>query len=233
MASFRPTLIPTLFTIPALILLVTLGSWQLHRLAWKNDLIEHIKLAIQQPAKPLPAGLSSAEGMRYHRVLVEGEFQHDKEIFLYGGTREYQGEQGYEILTPLKTTDGRVVLIDRGWVPIQKKLAENRPETLVKGTVTIEGFVMEGEQPKLFTPPNQPKKNAWFWIDMKGAADYTGFPLSNYYVLAAAGKDAKQLPLGRDLNINIRNDHLQYAITWYSAALALLVIYILYHRKKK
>ncbi len=232
MAQFRPSLIPTVFTIPALILLISLGTWQLYRLAWKNALIADIDRALHQETIPLPDTVTSPADLKYHKVRVKGEFLHDKEIYLYTGTREYRGEQGYDVLTPLKRDNGQLVLVDRGWVPVDKKLPDARPETLEKGELTLEGYVMEGEKQKFFTPENAPAKNTWFWIDIPAIAAYTQVDLPPFYIMEAAGPNPKILPLGRDLTVNIRNDHLQYVITWYSAALALLVIYILYHRKR-
>lgn len=232
MARFRPTLIPTLFTIPALILLISLGTWQLNRLQWKKELVADIDRAIHQEPLSLDGDIPDPASLKYRKIRVEGEYLHDKEIFLYTGTREYRGEQGYDILTPLKRADGTIVLVDRGWVPIQQKLPENRKETLVPGKVTVEGYVLLGEEKKFFTPENAPAKNAWFFIDIPAIAATTNLTLPPFYILASASPDKNALPQGRDLTVNIRNDHLQYAITWYSAALALLVIYVLYHRKR-
>lgn len=231
MAKFRLTLIPTLFTIPALIVLVTLGSWQLYRLHWKNALIADIGKAIHLDAAPLPSPIPSPDSLQYRKIILEGEFLHQHEIYLYTGTREYRGEQGYDILTPLKQKNGTIVLVDRGWVPIDNKLPKTRPETLVNGSVKLEGYVLLGEQKKFFTPENDAKHNMWFWIDIPTIASHTTLNLPPFYILQAAGMNPNALPMGRDLTINIRNDHLQYAITWFSAALALLVIYIIYHRK--
>lgn len=232
MAKFRPTLIPTLFTIPALILLISLGTWQLYRLEWKNTLIANVGKALHQEEIDLPSDVASPAALQYRKIRVKGQYLHDKEIYLYTGTREYRGEQGYDILTPLKTKEGNVVLIDRGWVPIQKKLPESRPETLTIEEVSVDGYVLLGEKKKFFTPANELSKNLWFFIDIPAIANYTHLHLPDFYILASANTNPKQLPVGRDLSIKIRNDHLQYAITWYSAALALLVIFVLYHRKR-
>lgn len=235
MYSFRPTLIPTLFTIPALIVLLYLGTWQLQRLQWKNALVHAIEEKIAIPEAKLPEHLPDAElkSWQYRRVTLTGTFLHDKELYLYAGAREYRGDQGYRVFTPLKRKDGRIILIDRGWVPQDKKAPATRPQTQEKGEQTIHGAIMLGEQKHYFTPENMPGKNMWYWIDIPAMRHTSGEPFQDFYIMEAEDKqDKKKLPYGQDLTVKIRNDHLQYAITWYSAALSLIVIYILYHRKK-
>jgi len=228
--SFRPTLIPTLFTIPALIVLVTLGTWQLHRLQWKEAIIAEITQQKSLPVMNLNSA-NNTDGLQYRLVQVTGELLPDKNIFLYTGPKEFKGEAGYDIFSPLKMADGLTVLIDRGWIPESKKHASDWQQS---GPVTIVGTFMKGEKKALFTPDNNLQKNIWFWIDLSAIREYLKMDIPNFYIMQAEGKDKNALPIGRSFSVDrIRNDHLQYAITWYSAALSLLVIYFLYHRKRR
>ena len=99
--------------------------------------------------------------------------------------------------------------------------------------MTVEGIVRLQKPPGYFTPENEPAKNAWYFVDIGGMAKVAGMPLrSGYYIVASKLDLPGGLPKGGQWRLDIRNDHLQYALTWYSLALALLVIYILYHRRK-
>lgn len=226
--GFKPKFIPTIITIPALVLLFSLSIWQFQRLAWKEGLIAEIKKQNALPAIELLSKTDLAE-LLYRKVKVVGTFLHDQELHLYGGSRQFKGENGYYILTPMKITDGRIILINRGWVTEKNKEAKTRPETLVTGEVEVEGSVMESEKRPLYVHDNQLNKNLWFYIDLQQIKDYLQEPLENFYILAKEIPHTS--PRGKNLDYNIRNHHLAYALTWLFSAIILIVIYILYHRQ--
>jgi surfeit locus 1 family protein len=119
-------LIPTLMTVPALILLLTLGTWQLYRLAWKNTLIHKIEERVALPITDYTPTITLAND-EYRKVKVTGTFLYDKEMFLYAGPRQYKGEQGYRLFTPLQVQGNNVtLLIDRGWIPMNQKSLSTR-----------------------------------------------------------------------------------------------------------
>ena len=120
--SFRPTFWPTVFTIPAVLLMLGLGVWQLQRLQWKEALINERVTRTAGAPIALPGPNDPVADLEYHRVLVEGEFLHDKEIFL--GARSLNGNAGYHLVTPLRLGDGRAAgprhaLIDQRLLPLQ------------------------------------------------------------------------------------------------------------------
>jgi surfeit locus 1 family protein len=223
--------IPILFTIPAFIVLLALGSWQLVRLEWKTNLTKAMNERVAMEAIDLPAKVDNFDDMQYRKVRVKGEFLNDKEIHLFVGEREFKGGMGYDLLTPLRREDGSVVLVDRGWIPYEKKEREKRPETLTNGVVEVEGMLHKGEVRRGFTPDNEVDKNLWFWVDMPAIEKYTGLQLQNLYIRQLKKDDSKVLPIAGDAVIKLRNDHLQYAITWYSLAIILVVIYFIWKRK--
>ena len=98
--SFKPKLIPTIFTIPALILLFSLSYWQFERLYWKENLINEITQQNQLASIQLPESIDLKK-ILYRKVKLNGEFIHNQEMHLYGGSRQFKGENGYYILTPL------------------------------------------------------------------------------------------------------------------------------------
>ena len=225
----RPQLMPTLFTVPALIALIALGSWQIQRLYWKAELINKLQERSDKAPVALPTGLENVEAFEFRRVVVTGEFLHEHEFYLVN--RSLKGKAGLNIVTLLKRADGgEHVLINRGWVPFDQREPTLRPNSQPKGDVTVEGIVRLAKGPGFFTPKNEPHNNTWFFLNPSSMSATAGTPpLQSFYILAANKTDGG-LPVGHQWRLDVRNDHLQYAITWFALALGLLTIYLLYHR---
>lgn len=244
----RPKAVAWLFFILAFGFTVAAGTWQVNRLQWKQALIAQLEDAKTQPPRAgLPKDDAELPALQFHPVTVRGVWLGDTEFHLT--PRYLHDEFGYAIITPLKLADGRIVLINRGWIPGKKKLLETRPETRVRGNVTLTGLVRVGAERNYFTPPNQPEKNIWFGRDiaemaasaklnnvvpaMVDAVDPAALrppPATGQPVIPLA---ARSLPVASDGIIRLRNDHLSYIVTWYGIALGILVIFVVYHRKKK
>lgn len=227
-------LIPTLFVIPTFILLLSLSFWQFQRLHWKQEIIAQIKHRSQMDAIDLPLHIELSE-MLYRKVIVTGELLHDREIHIYGGSRKFKGEVGYYILTPMQLLDGKIIIVNRGWVPDKLKDSLTRPETLVKGIIEVEGAIMKDEEKGLYIHDNQPDRNLWFYVNLNEIQTFLKILpenfFENFYILAKAGDNPNIIPYGRDLEPSIRNHHLGYALTWLFCAISLLVIYLIHHRK--
>ena len=229
--AFRPTLWPTLFTVPALIILVGLGTWQLHRLEWKRDLIDKLQTRSVAAAVALPRATDDLANFEFQRVGARGRYRHDKEMYLV--SRSLRGNPGFHVLTPFVLEGGAgTVLVNRGWIPFEKRAPETRPEGQIDGVVPLDGIVRLQKEPGWFTPDNDPAKNTWYLVDTDAMSDWAGLKLApGYYVVAEKIGAPGDFPVGRQWRLDIRNDHLEYALTWYGLALALLVIYIVYHRR--
>ena len=117
MTTFRPLFWPTVFSLPALMICLALGAWQVERLFWKQDLIAQREAAVTAAPAAVPKTLSEARSMEFRHVSDEGVFLNDKEIYL-GATSE-GGGQGYQVLTPLLEPGGRVVFVNRGYIPAE------------------------------------------------------------------------------------------------------------------
>ena len=226
--KIKPKLLPTLFTIPALILLFSLSIWQFSRLEWKEDLIKQINHQMQLPIINLPEEMDP-NSLLYRKVKIEGKFLHDHEIYLYGGSIEFKGQNGYYILTPLQMKNNKIIIVNRGWVPESLKDPIKRPETLLDGTIEILGSVMINEEKGLYVHDNQPDRNLWFYINLEEMQSFLKMPIENFYILTEYKPNV--IPIGRNVTPNIRNHHLGYALTWLFAAISLIVIYIIYHRQ--
>ena len=233
MTALRPLLWPTIFTVPTMLLLLALGSWQIERLYWKRELIEQRQAAVS--AAPVGVrSLEDAKGMEFRHVTDEGVFLHDKEIFI-GATSEV-GRQGYQILTPLLEPGGRMVFVNRGFIPAELKDPARRAAGQLAGTVRVQGLLRlpPAGRPAWFLPDNRPDLNYWFWVDlpaMSAADKLEPDRVASFYIDADASPNPGGWPKGGVTRLALPNDHLQYAITWFSLAVALMVIYFLFHRR--
>jgi surfeit locus 1 family protein len=136
------------------------------------------------------------------------------------------------VLTPFELTGGGIVLIDRGWVPVERKAPESRAEGQLAGTQTLEGVVRLAHGQAWMQPDNEPAHNMWFFVDLPAMVAASGVDLrTDLYVDAGPAENPGKYPVGGQTRIELPNDHLQYAVTWGLLAAALAVIYVLYHLK--
>jgi surfeit locus 1 family protein len=210
--------------------MVGLGVWQLQRLAWKQNLIDTVEAQLAAPPVALPAVIDNPQDWLYRRVSVEGRFLHDREIHLLAQTK--RGNLGYQIITPLERPDGSFLLVDRGWVPTDNKDPATRAEGQVGGNVRIDGVVRLPWKQGMFVPDNDPAANVWFYGDLAAMAKQAGVTAPALMVEAGPAPNPGGYPMGGQTRVTFRNDHLQYAITWFSLAVALIVIFYLFGRRQ-
>jgi len=169
--------------------------------------------------------------MEYRRVTAAGEFLHDREIL-----RVAAGETGgsrYDVMTPLREADGRVVFIDRGLIPVDLQDPAKRAAGQPAGLVRVTGILRlpPQEKPSVFLPENKPERNLWFWLDLPAmAAAAKVAEVAPFYIVADATPNPGGWPKGREVAEPLPNNHLQYAITWFALAIAALVVYLLSQR---
>jgi surfeit locus 1 family protein len=228
----RPLLWPTLMSLPVFIFALGLGVWQMERREWKRDILDLI--AVNQAATPMTLDeLVKGDPLRreYGRVTLSGTFLHDKEFHL--AARSMKNDVGIQVVTPVRTDDGRILLFDRGWVPSTRKEPAKRAEGQVAGKVELTGIVRRAQVQRQFAPDNAPDKNVWFHVDvplMRQMAGGSPDPvLDTFFLEADATRNPGGLPIGGQTRLDIPNDHLQYALTWFGIALALAGVYLSYH----
>jgi surfeit locus 1 family protein len=222
---------PTFFTIPAFITLIGLGIWQLDRLDRKLALIAQVQTRMAQAPELLPDEIPDPDALKFRRVEVTGEFLHDKEIHLLAHTAK--GRVGYQVITPLREASGRFVLVNRGWVPDDRRDPASRADGQVSGVVTVRGLARPGWSQGAFVPDNAADKNFWFWGDLPGMAKAAAIaPVAPVFVEADDTPNPGGLPIGGQTRITFTNDHAQYAFTWFALSIVLLVVYWLYLRAK-
>ena len=228
---FRPTLWPTLFTIPALAVLVALGSWQMQRLHWKEAIIADREAALARAPLSVASITSAGEALWFRPVSATGVFLHDSEIYMDG--KSYRSNPGGQVVTPLRLKHGGVVFINRGWVPRELRDPARRAIGQIAGPVTVTGILRRSGRKSDWLPENQPEKDEWYSVDVGPMAKRLGLvEVRPFYIEAGPAANPGGLPLGRKPKILLSNNHLQYALTWYSFAVVLLVIYFIYHYKR-
>jgi len=199
LGRFRPGLWPTLVAVPAFGVLLALGFWQLERMEWKRALIAERTAALGAPPAPLPPNAQIGPEWDFRRVSVRGRFLHDR-AQPFGPRLDRP-----QTLTPLRRADGGVLLVNRGVVA-------DRPE----GELAVDGVLRLPRAPGAFAPEHGPDARLWLWYDLAGLERRLGFALAPAVL-------ETEIPTRVDLSDN----HLQYALTWFALAAALAAIYLL------
>lgn len=212
------------------VILIALGTWQMERRVWKTELIATMDAQLAAPPILISRFLAAHSTEDYRPVSATGIFLHDREMYL--AARTYQGQLGYHVVTPLVLDDGTAVLVDRGWVPVDRQAPASRAAGQVAGRVSVTGIARQPPKPGLFTPDNRPDQNLWYWADLPAMGGHAGLSsMAPLLIEAGPAGNPGGLPIGGQTFINLPNNHLQYAITWYSLAAVLAVIYLVSRRR--
>ena len=221
----------------ALVILLSLGTWQLYRLQWKEHLLAEIEARRHAP----PATLAEVEekaragtDIDYLPATVSGSFEHAHEQYFFATN---EGDVGYHVYTPLVLADGRIVFINRGFVPEALKDPAKRTEGQTAGTATITGLARArlDAKPSWAVPDNEPAKQLYFWKDLDAMAANAAVPkdkLIPFFVDADVAPNPGGWPKGGVTQLDLPNNHLSYAFTWYGLAAVLLVVSVLAFRRK-
>ena len=191
-------------------ILLSLGLWQVRRLAWKEGIIAAIEARIA--AEPVAfAGLAAPDPATdlYRAVNLSGHSTGEELLVLSG--RKGEGA-GFEVIAVFETDDGRRILLDRGFIP---EAARDQPRPPVPLAVT--GNLHWPDETDSFTPPPDPSRHLWFARDVAAMAESVKTLPILVVVRTEAGDDQGIVPVPVDTSA-IPNDHLGYAITWFSLA---------------
>ena len=221
---------PTALTIAGLAVLIGLGTWQLQRKQWKDQLIA--KIAARVVASPVP--LSQAQqisltggDIEYLRVTARGRLHESKERYLYAPAKS---GPGWHVYAPLEWAPSRVVWVNRGFVPDARKDPASRPQGQPAGEIEMTGLVRVPHPAGLFAPANDVARNLWYWPDV-AAMQASAFAGTEVHALAfwldadARPEPPGGLPRGGVTRLDLPNRHLEYALTWYGLALTLIGVY--------
>ena len=225
--------------IPALIafaVLVGLGTWQIERKAWKEALIASLDARLAAPPRPLPAaaawpGLNAAND-EYRRVAFTATFENAKAALVFAAPSAFRPDvngPGYWVFTPARLPDGGVVLINRGFVPEGRQDPKTRSDGDVAGKVDLVGIMRWPEPRHWFSPQDEPDRNLWFTRDLDGIAAAKGLGrIAPFYVEQEAPAPPGGLPQPGKLAVDLPNNHLQYALTWFGLAIVLVVVFVVW-----
>ena len=212
-----------LFVIIFVTIFCALGTWQLYRLQWKLELISEITFGLDSS----PIEYSNSIEKNYQRVSAKGKFNFDKQIYLY--SLNENGKPGYDVITPFRTNKNENVLVNRGWI---KKELKNNPiiNKNIEDEQKIIGLLRKIYKPNIFKPDNDLKNNIWFSINLEDLKVTSGERF-NEFVIFLEDNQAKT-PIPRKISIDVPNNHLKYAITWYAISISIIVYYLYFRRKK-
>ena len=208
----------SVFVIFFILVFISLGSWQIVRLNWKNNLILEIENSLKNP----PVELTQSNKENYLKIKTSGSIDFDKQIYLYN--LNDKGTPGFEVINPI-LIDNKNYLINRGWIPFEKKGSKEInffDENNIVGTLKLQG------KKNIFKPNNDIEKNYWFSLNREDISKFTGKEFSEYLIYLG---ENYELPKPKKITANISNNHKKYAITWFSLAISILLLY-LYFRKK-
>ncbi|WP_267420860.1 SURF1 family protein [Methylobacterium sp. GC_Met_2] len=228
--AWRDLVAPGIAALIALAILIGLGTWQIERKTWKEDLITRIVRQTQAvPVAPPAAAEWDPARDEFRHVLVTGRFLNDKETLVHGlaaGETPGRALQGYYVLTPFVRDGGGMVLINRGFVPTELKAQSDRRDGLIDGPTTVTGILRASEPRGLFVPEPDPARGEWFNRDIGGIAAARGLSdVAPYLIEADAAPGQTTWPRGGQLRVDLPNNHLQYAFTWFSLAACLIAVY--------
>lgn len=216
--------------VPALVVLIMLGNWQVQRLAWKEDLLATIETRLGGTpvlASEIARLVADGADIRYRPVTATGIFDHANEQHFFA---THRGASGYYVYTPLVMSDDRMVLVNRGFVPFDLKDPSTRAEGQVDGPVTITGLARErlAEKPSPIVPNNDLEQNIYYWKDWSNMVAQSGHKMDGtvlpFFLDADDTPNPGGWPVGGVTRIDLPNNHLQYAVTWYGLALVLVVV---------
>ncbi|MGW9947675.1 surfeit locus 1 family protein [Rhizobium leguminosarum] len=208
--------------------LAALGTWQVERLAWKRDLIARVDQRVHAAPVPAPARADwnkvNATDGEYRRVTAAGTLANDKETLVYASTAL---GPGYWVMAPLSLADGTSILINRGFVPTERRDPASRPEGEVSGPVEITGLMRMTEPKGSLLQSNDVAADRWYSRDVAAIAEKRGVSaVAPYFIDADATANPGGLPVGGLTVIAFPNNHLVYAITWYGLAAMVLALLV-------
>ncbi len=209
----RRYIIPMIFGLAGAAVLVGLGNWQLERRAWKEAILADIRAQIAAPPASLP-DQPGIENDRYLPVRLSGEIGEDALRVLVS---QKQIGAGYRVISAFDT-GARRVLLDRGFISVNDPIPA--PPT---GAVEVTGNLHWPDERLGSTPDNDVAGNIWFARDLVPMADLLGTEPILVVARKMSVSEPDLAPLPLDIS-GIPNDHLNYAITWYSLALVWLAM---------
>ena len=201
-----------------ILVFLSLGTWQIVRLNWKLELIN----SIEQSLKSDPVEFNGSNPINFKKIKFKGILDNSKIIYLY--SLNENGEPGFDIVNPV-SINNKSYLINRGWVP-----RDFKSRKYVSNESEFEGVLKLKSKFNYFKPDNDVNNNYWFTLNDEDLLTYTGKEFSPFIINNISNQEGIY-PQSKQIGANISNNHLKYALTWFSLAVSIFLIY-LYFRKK-
>ncbi|MGN6569885.1 MAG: SURF1 family protein [Pseudolabrys sp.] len=220
----------TLIMLVCLAILIGLGVWQLQRKVWKENLIAAMTSRLNAAPQPLPQDSAATQDAdEFRRVAFTATFAPGEEALVYTPGSALRSDikgPGYFVFAPGKLADGRIVAVDRGFVPLDRKDKATRAQGESNGPVNVVGVLRWPESRGLFTPADDVKGNVWYLRDQTAmAAAKKWGTVAPFYVDQEEPVPPGGLPSPGKIVVKLPDNHLQYAITWFGLGAALLGVY--------
>jgi surfeit locus 1 family protein len=236
-AETRALIGPAVFSALMVALLATLGVWQLRRLAWKEALIERVETRAAAAPQALPPRAAWAamqpDDYDFLHVRASGRYDLSREALIFSAPPQGAGvEPGYRIVTPFRLDEGGTILVDRGFLPLSRQADEARRRE-PEGPLVLTGVLRRPQARNIFTPADSPQSGLFYTSDPAALAAYLTAPDAAPFTLeldppAGAPPAAAGTPRAYGRNVELTNNHLSYAITWFSLAVATLGGFLFY-----
>jgi surfeit locus 1 family protein len=227
---------PTIFAIVGIAILVGLGLWQLDRKTWKENLIAAMTERLARPPADLPPRdrwtQLLQEREEFARVGFPAEFLPGQEALVFSAGSAVRPDvkgAGYWVFAPARLAGGSLVIVNRGYVPLERKDPASRAQGAAHGSIDVVGILRWPETRGLFTPADDPKDNVWYLRDIKAiAAAKKWASAAPFYIEQESPVPPGGWPKPGKLHVNLPDNHLQYAITWFGLALALAGVFLVW-----
>jgi len=245
-APRRGLMVPILIVALGLMVLIGLGTWQIERKAWKEALIATLTQRLDAEPQPLPpaARWAALERSAYEfaRVKFRAEFllgadPRKREARLYTGGSALRDDikvPGYFVFASARLADGSVVVVNRGYVASVHPTSATPPAALPPAPVDVIGVIRFAERPGWFDQTYNAVDDLWFVRDHAAMAARNGWgAVAPFYVDMEASAPPGGIPRAGRITVKLRNDHLQYALTWYGLAAVLLIVFTVWVRGRR
>ena len=239
--------------IPAILafaILIALGVWQIERKAWKEGLIASLTERLAAPPVALPAANAWPQLDRasdeYRRVKFSAQFDNSREALVFAAASAFRPDvadagPGYWVMTPARLAGGSIVIVNRGFIPDGRRDPKSRPGGELSGPINITGALRWPNDRHWFTPNDDPAHNLWFTADPAAIAAAKGIgqemrqgmrqgmgqgDVAPFYVEQEIPVPPGGLPQPGRLIVNLPDNHLQYALTWFGLAAVLAGVFV-------
>lgn len=240
-AEARALLGPALFTAAMVALLTTLGVWQMRRLSWKEALIARVEARAHAAPVDLPPRdewtALRPDDYDFLHVSAAGRYDLAREALIFTPPPVGAGvEPGYRVITPFLLDGGGIILVDRGFLPLSKQSNEARRREPA-GEANIRGVLRRPQARNLFTPADAPTTGVFYTSDARAISSYLQLHAVAPFIMELDPRSdarvlADDLPHAFEVNVELTNNHLSYAITWFALAAAVLGGFAFYARTR-